>query len=90
MHKSMLAYRGQIYLSKTHPELLGRRDLGQHFFSNFILGRKDNTGTFMGKLSRFSVWGAAGGDKSLKDAADCSGSPNRMNLGRIYFIYFKF
>ena len=87
MHKSMLAYRGQIYLSKTHPELLGRRDLGQHFFSNFILGRKDNTGTFMGKLSRFSAWGATGDDKILKDTSDCSSRPDKMNLGKIYIFF---
>ena len=89
-HKIRLAYRGKIYLSKTDPELLGKRSLGENFLNNFILGRKDNIGSFTGKLSRFFIWGTAGSDKSLQDASDCSGTQDKRDLGKKYFKYFTF
>ena len=82
-HTVRLAYRGGIYLARTDPQLLGLSTVQDTFLKNIILGRKDNTGTFIGKMSRFSVRDSADSDKTLEDDTKCLSRTRNTYLGNI-------
>ena len=89
-HTIRLAYRGKNYLEKNDPKLLGRLNIRENFLDSFILGRKSNIGTFIGKLSRFTVWRGARDKKSLEEVSDCSRRPSQSNLGKLQYNWSLF
>ena len=85
-HTVMLVYRGQVVLTISDPGLLGARTIQRTFLQNIVLGKKDNTGSFIGRMTGFSVQEYAGAFTRLQSESDCPRRSTNMELGNIFLL----
>ena len=79
----LVAFDGTVCLSKSDPKLLSKRILGKSFLSNLALGKRTNTGTFVGKMTEFYVWIEAEDRVSISLTSSCARQVRQKTLGNI-------
>ena len=75
-----------MVLTISDPGLLGARTIQRTFLQNIVLGRRDNTGSFIGKMTGFSVQEYAGAFTRLQSESDCLRRSTNMELGNIFLL----